>query len=63
MNPSLENYMRSKGLTDKAFGKLIDCSGLTVYRYRKGMRKPQDAIKKLIYEVTNKAVTPNDWVL
>ncbi|TAK50267.1 MAG: hypothetical protein EPO23_03410 [Xanthobacteraceae bacterium] len=40
----------------------LDVSAETVRRWRTGERFPDAATQKLIFDLTNGAVTPNDWV-
>jgi transcriptional regulator with XRE-family HTH domain len=59
----LEDWMRQKNLTDQAMSKLIDTSRTAVTMYRNGQRIPKPDIARRIFEVTNKKVTPSDFIL
>jgi len=59
----LEDWMRQKNLTDQAMSKLIDTSRTAVTMYRNGQRVPKPDIARRIFEVTNKKVTPSDFIL
>ena len=63
----LKNYLHKKNLTQHEFIKIIeDNSGKnipqgTLAKWITGMRIPRKDEVKLIYEVTNKLVEPNDF--
>ena len=63
----LKNYLHKENLTQHEFIKIIeDNSGKkipqgTLAKWITGMRIPRKDEVKLIYEVTNKLVEPNDF--
>jgi len=59
----LDEWMKAKNLTDMAMSKLINTSRSTVTMYRQGHRVPKPDIARRIYQVTNRKVTPSDFVL
>lgn len=53
--------MGERNLSDAEFGALIERSRQAVHRYRSGDRMPDQATMEKIFEVTDGAVTPNDF--
>jgi hypothetical protein len=58
---NLKSYLKNNKITYKKFGSLIGVSCLSVFRYTKGDRKPNDIIMQLIFKATKGDVTPNDF--
>lgn len=56
----LDEYLNKTGMTHSDFAKLIGCEQPTVTRYVKGRIPSRDVILR-ISQVTNGAVTPNDF--
>jgi transcriptional regulator with XRE-family HTH domain len=56
----LETYLKEKGLTDDAFGKLIGKSQSQVSRIRRGVSWPPKDVIEAIATVTEGNVTAND---
>ena len=58
----LDEYLSSKKITDAAFGELIGRQQSSVNRLRRGETKPDWKTIERIVEITNGAVTPNDFL-
>lgn len=58
----LAEYLRANEISDEAFGILIDVSRQAVHRYKTFERFPEKKTLALIFEKTNGAVTPNDFL-
>lgn len=64
MSPmKLHEYMAREGVSDGEFASLIGKTRMAVFRYRTERRTPTPDVMAKIAEVTNGAVTPNDFVL
>lgn len=50
-------------LTEAAFGQQIGVSQAAVNRYRKGLRYPEPPVMRRIMRVTDRAVTPEDFLM
>lgn len=59
----LEDWMRDRDMTDSQMAKRIDCSRTAVTMYRNGHRIPHPDIARKIFQETDGAVTPNDFIL
>lgn len=57
----LSHYLELKGLTDAAFAALAKCDRTTVMRWRRGKTRPTPSQIVSIENLTDGAVTPNDW--
>ncbi|EJN15723.1 hypothetical protein PMI42_00741 [Bradyrhizobium sp. YR681] len=55
-------WMLRERESNSAFGRKAGWSGETVRRYRAGEREPDQKAMALIFDLTEGAVTPNDWV-
>lgn len=49
---TLDEYLTSRGITEKAFGLSINVSQQTVHRYRSGTRKPSPVVARKIEDAT-----------
>lgn len=58
----LNDYLTSKDLTPEAFAQQIEIDPVSVRRYLNGKRRPKWDVASRIAEVTNGAVTANDFV-
>ena len=58
----LEIYLKENSLNDSQFALLVGRNQSTVCRWRKPGARPDHAAMKKIFEVTNGAVTPNDFL-
>ena len=58
----LYDYLRSKGLSQVAFGKLLGVQSQTVNRYCRGKRIPGPEDLVAIARITKGAVTVEDFV-
>jgi hypothetical protein len=56
------DWMTQTGETNAGFGKKAGWSGETVRRYRSDEREPDQSAMAVIFQLTDGAVTPNDWV-
>jgi len=59
---TLEEWMRAKGLSDRAMGKLIGISHSIVVRYRTGELRPSWPVLDEILRVTEGAVRPDSFI-
>lgn len=57
---TLEQYLRENGLTDAAFGELVNVSQSQISRIRRGVSWPSKDVVSAIEEATRGAVTAND---
>jgi transcriptional regulator with XRE-family HTH domain len=57
----IKAYLEEKGFTDAAFAELIGVDRSTVTRMRKNGQTPGAETMRRIAEVTNGAVTANDF--
>ena len=58
---TLDQYIRDKGLTNAEFGELVGANHSTISRLRKGKQVPGPDLMVAIYEVTEGAVSANDF--
>lgn len=59
----LAEYMRSSAISDEAFAALVgDCTPHAVKKWFYEERVPRPEQMRRIFEVTNGAVTPNDFI-
>jgi transcriptional regulator with XRE-family HTH domain len=57
----LAEYLADRDLSDGAFAEMIGVEPQTVHRYKSGKRFPRQRVLSKILEVTNGAVTANDF--
>lgn len=57
----LQSYLDQNKISDEEFGALIGVTATSVYRYRKGHRKPDDEIMQKIFSITSGAVDANGF--
>ena len=57
----LHEYMQQRGWKDADLAKRIEVSVQAANRYRRGLRIPQGEVMRRIAEVTDGAVTANDF--
>ena len=60
---NLKNYLKIKKIALKSFANSISVSAVTVSRYINGSRLPKKEVINKIYELTNGAVTADDFYL
>ncbi len=58
---TLDQWRNAQKLTFDGLAALLRCSRSTAFRLCKGMRLPDRDQMTAILEVTNRAVTPNDF--
>lgn len=58
----LKRWMQLNAQSYAAFGKEIDVSGTTVYRWVSGRHRPCWEILKRIHKKTNGFIRPDDWL-
>ena len=59
---TLEEFMRWKGLSDEQMAGRIEVSSTSVYRYRKGLRRPTwDVLARIRYH-SGGVVSADSWV-
>lgn len=58
----LATYMRQHGISDAALAELVRCNRVTISRLRRGTAAPSLSLAKRLAEVSNGAVTPNDFL-
>lgn len=58
----LADYLKANGISDEDFGQLIGVTRQAVHRYKTFARFPERPVLSLIFEVTEGAVTPNDFL-
>ena len=56
-----DDWMNVTKTPNARFGEKLGASGETVRRYRSGERMPDTKTMALIFDLTDGAVTPNDW--
>ena len=59
---TLAEYLKTENLRPEDFGKSIQVSAASVYRYIDGTRMPRVDTLRLIVEATGGKVSPNDFV-
>lgn len=59
--PALKRYLASENVSDAEFGAAIGSSRMAVFRWRRGLNRPNDPTKIKIARETKGAVMPNDW--
>jgi hypothetical protein len=59
---TLEEFMRWKGLSDEQMAGRIEVSSTSVYRYRKGLRRPDWDVLARIRWATGGVVLADSWV-
>lgn len=59
---TLEDYLTTNEITDAEFAKRIERDPGTVSRLRRGLTKPDWQTLPRIFDATNGAVTPNDFL-
>ena len=58
---NLQTYMNKYDISDPQMATLVGVTPTSIYRYRAKRQKPEEVVMLRIWEVTNKAVTPNDF--
>lgn len=58
---TLEEFRKSRGLTQKAFGDLIGVSAFHVSRYETGRNRPTPERARRIEQATNGAIPWTSW--
>lgn len=58
---TLADYLTQHDLTHEGFARMIGCEQPTVSRFVAGARIPSPVLMRKIVEVTNGAVTANDF--
>ena len=58
----LDTYIKSKGETEVAIAQRARCSQSAVNKVRRGAGNPSLGLLRRIYEATDGAVTPNDFL-
>ena len=59
---TLDEYLTQHEITDAEFAKRIERDPGTVSRLRRGLTKPDWQTMPRIFDATNGAVTPNDFL-
>lgn len=57
----LKEYFEINGITPEVAAEALDTTGVSINRYLKGRRIPNQKYMQKIFEYTNGAVTPNDF--
>lgn len=57
----LQSYLDENGISDEEFGALVGVTATSIYRYRKGLRKPDDEKMRMIFNVTGGLVDANGF--
>jgi DNA-binding transcriptional regulator YdaS (Cro superfamily) len=58
---ALARYLKKQSLTDGEFARLIGVDASTVYRWRKGDRRPERDLVFVIERATRGAVSASGW--
>lgn len=58
----IQTYIEHNHMSYAEFAKLIPVATTAVYKWCHGQRVPRQAQMARLYEVTNGAVTPNDFL-
>ncbi len=58
----LHDYLKDCGISDAEFGSLVEASEDAVRKWKYGQRMPRPQVLARIREVTNGAVTANDFL-
>ena len=59
---NLSAYMKLRSLSNSAMAEILKCSVSATQKYRYGSRIPRPEMMRRIQEVTDGAVTPNDFL-
>lgn len=58
---TLDEYLRTNGISEAAFAAAIGVTQPTVHRYRRGLRVPEPEAMRRIRAATGDLVLPNDF--